>query len=149
MVWELTEWRPFETDSLQRDMDRFWDSFFEGHTVRHMAPDSEWLPSLDVTERKGDLLVEAELPGMDGKDIDVSVSDGILSIRGEKKHEKEEKEGGYHIVERRYGSFSRSVRLPKEVESDKIKASFKNGVLKVVLPKSQQVRNKGHKITVQ
>src|SRR5512147_2329611 len=98
MVWELTAWRPFEIDNLRRDMDRFWDSFFDGKTRRQMGSDSDWLPSLDVTETKSDLLVEAELPGMDGKDIEVSVSDGVLSIRGEKKHEEEEKEEGYHLV---------------------------------------------------
>jgi HSP20 family protein len=86
---------------------------------------------------------------MDPKDIEISLSEGVLTIRGEKKQEKEEKEEGYHLIERSYGSFTRSIRLPKDVQNDKINASFKNGVLKVVLPKSEEAKKKEIKIKVE
>jgi HSP20 family protein len=149
MTWELAPWKPFEFDRLRREMDRLWDSFFEGKPARRMREEGEWLPSLDVSETKGDLVVKAELPGMDPKEIEISLSEGVLRIKGEKKQEKEEKEEGYHLIERSFGSFTRSVRLPKDVQSDKINASFKNGVLKVVLPKSEEAKKKEIKIKVE
>jgi HSP20 family protein len=93
--------------------------------------------------------VKAEVPGLDPKDIDISLSDGLLTIKGEKKQEREEKEENYHLVERSYGAFTRSIQLPKEVQSDKISASYKNGVLKVTLPKSEEAKKKEVKIRVQ
>jgi HSP20 family protein len=93
--------------------------------------------------------VKAEVPGLEPKDIDISLSDGLLTIKGEKKQEREEKEENYHLVERSYGSFARSIRLPNEVQSDKIDASYKNGVLKIVLPKSEEAKKKEIKIKVQ
>ena len=148
MAWEVTRWKPFEFDRLKRDMDRLWDSFFEERPTRKVGGEGEWFPSLDIAETKGELVVRAELPGTDPKEIDISLSEGILTIKGEKKQEKEEKEEGYHLVERSYGSFTRSIRLPKDVQSDKINASFKNGVLKVVLPKSEEAKKKEIKIKV-
>ena len=149
MVWEMIPWRPFEFDKLRKEMDRLWDSFFEGRPTRRAREEVEWLPSLDVAETKSDLVVKVELPGMDPKDIDISLSDGVLTIKGEKKQEKEEKEEGYHLIERSYGSFTRSIQLPKDVQSDKISASFKNGILKVVLPKSEEAKKKEIKIKVE
>jgi len=147
MAWELTKWEPLrELDTMRNEMDRLWDSFFEG---RPKVRFGEWFPSLDVAETKNDIVVKVELPGMDQKDIDVSLSDGHLVIKGEKKHEKEEKEENYHFIERRYGSFTRSVQLPKEVKRDKISASYKNGILKVVLPKSEEAKKKEVKIQVE
>jgi HSP20 family protein len=86
---------------------------------------------------------------MDPKDIDISMNDGFLIIKGEKKHGREEKDENFHLVERSYGSFTRSVRLPIEVQSDKITASFKNGVLRVTLPKSEEAKKKEIKIKVE
>ena len=105
--------------------------------------------SLDVTETKNDIVVKVELPGMDQKDIDISLSDGHLIIKGEKKQEKEEKEENYHSIERSYGTFTRSVQLPKEVKRDKISASYMNGILKIVLPKSEEAKKKEVKIKVE
>ena len=150
MAWELTTWKPLrELDRVRSDMDRLWDAFFEGRPVRRFDEMKGWLPSLDVSETKNDIVVKAELPGMDPKDIDISLSDGSLVLKGEKKHEKEEKEENYHFVERSYGSFVRSVHLPAEVKHDKISASYKNGVLKVVLPKSEESKKKEIKIKVE
>ena len=146
MVWELTPWRPFEFDRIRKEMDRVWDSFLEGRPMRRAG---EWLPSIDVSETKSDLVIKAELPGMDSKDIDISLSNGFLTIKGEKNQEKEEKDENYHLIERSYGSFTRSVQLPREVQSDKITASFKNGVLRVTLPKSEEAKKKEIKIKVE
>jgi len=147
MAWELTTWKPLrELDKMRGEMDRLWDSFFEGKPHVRFG---EWFPILDVSETKNDLVVKVELPGMDQKDIDVSLSDGHLTIKGEKKKEKEEKEENYHFIERSYGTFTRSVQLPKEVKHDKISASYKNGILKVVLPKSEEAKKKEVKIKVE
>ncbi len=154
MARELMKWKPFreltpfvDFERMRREMDRIWNSFFEGGMVRG-EDGGEWLPSLDVAETKNEFVVKAEVPGLDPKDIDISLSDGLLTIKGEKKQEKEEKEENYHLVERSYGSFTRSIRLPKEIQSDKINASYKNGVLKVVLPKSEEAKQKEIKIKV-
>jgi HSP20 family protein len=150
MAWELTTWKPLrELDRVRSDMDRLWDAFFEGRSVRRFDEMKGWLPSIDVSETKNEIVVKAELPGMDPKDIDISLSDGSLVLKGEKKHEKEEKEENYHFIERSYGSFVRSVPLPAEVKHDKINASYKNGVLKVVLPKSEESKKKEIKIKVE
>jgi HSP20 family protein len=155
MAWELTTWKPFrevapfrDFERMRRNMDRLWDSFFE-RGVRGADEDGEWLPYLDVAETKDEIVVKAEVPGMDAKDIDISLSDGLLTIKGEKKQEREEKKENYHLVERSYGAFTRSIRLPKEVQSDKISASYKNGVLKVTLPKSEEAKKKEIKIKVE
>jgi HSP20 family protein len=156
MAGELTTWRPFrelapfrEFERMRREMDRLWDTFFEGGLRRRTEEGGEWLPSLDVAETKNELVVKAEVPGMNPKDIDISLSDGVLTIKGDKRQEKEEKEADYHLVERSYGSFIRSVQLPKEVQSDKISASYKDGILKISLPKSEEAKKKEVKIKVE
>ena len=148
MAWELTTWRPFrELEKMRTDMDRLWETFLEGRPkVRELGG---WVPSIDVSETKNDLVVKAELPGMDPKDIDISLNDGYLTLKGEKKQEREEKEENYHYIERSYGSFTRSVQLPKEVKRDKITASYKNGILKITLPKSEEAKKKEVKIKVE
>ncbi len=153
MAKELTIWRPLreltpfrEFERMRTDMDRLWDSFFEGMPLMSVG---EWFPSLDVAETKNDIVVKVELPGMDQKDIDISLSDGHLMIKGEKKREEGEKGENYRFIERSYGAFTRSIRLPKEVKRDEISASYKNGVLKVVLPKSEDAKKKEVKIKVE
>ena len=156
MAFELTTWKPLrevtplrDFEKMRREMDRLWDSFFEGGLRRRTEEAGEWLPSLDLAETKDGIIVKAEVAGMDPKDIDISLSDGMLTIKGEKKQEKEEKEADYHLVERSYGAFTRSVRLPSEVQSDKISASYKNGILKITLPKSEKAKKKEIKIKVE
>jgi HSP20 family protein len=155
MARELTVWKPlkelapFDFDQMRREMDRLWDSFFERGAKTRTEEAVEWYPSLDVAETKNDLIVKAEVPGMDPKNIDISLSNGILTIRGERKQEKEEKEEDYHLIERSYGTFIRSVRLPNEVQGDKISASYKNGVLKITLPKSEEAKKREIKIKVE
>ena len=156
MAWDLTTWKPLrelapfrDFERMRKEMDRFWDSFLEGTMRRRGEDGTEWFPSLDVSETKNELVVKAEIPGMDSKDIDISLSDGMLTIRGEKKQEKEEKEENYHFIERSYGTFSRSVSLPRDLKHDKISASYKDGVLRVVLPKSEEAKKKEIKIKVE
>jgi HSP20 family protein len=102
----------------------------------------------DVSESDKEIEVSAEVPGMEEKDIDVEVSAGILTIKGEKKHEEEKKEKNYYLSERRYGSFRRSFRLPDSVDEDNISATFEKGVLKVTLPKKPEAVSKAKKIEV-
>ena len=153
MAKEMVPWKPWEPfKELQRmrtDMDRLWESFFEGKPARRQEDMSGWVPSLDLAETKDSYVVKAEIPGMEAKDIDISLQNDLLTIRGEKKQEKEEKEENYHFVERTYGSFSRSIRLPQEIRGNKIKASYKDGVLKVTLPKSEEAKKKEMKIKVE
>ncbi len=139
---------PYRFEEMRRQMDRLWDSFFEGRPMKRVEEEAEWFPALDVAETKNQIIVKAEVPGMEPKDIDISLSGGMLTIKGEKKQEREEKEEDYHVIERSYGSFTRSVQLPKEVQSDKITASYKNGVLKITLPKSEEAKKKEIKIKV-
>jgi HSP20 family protein len=150
MVWEIAPFKPFrELETMRREMDRLWDSFFQRGPARRVEEGAEWLPSLDVSETKNDIVVKAEVPGMDAKEIDISLSGDTLTLKGEKKQEKEEKAENYHLIERSYGAFTRSIRLPVNVQSDKISASYKNGVLKITLPKSEEAKTKEIKIKVE
>lgn len=97
-----------------------------------------WWPPMNVAETKERFTITAELPGMEAKDVAVSFEGGVLTIRGEKKAEHEEKNGDYHHVERRYGTFARSLRLPNNIEPDKIKAKHKDGVLTLTIPKAKE-----------
>ncbi len=149
MVWEIAPWRPFrELDRIRREMDRLWDSFFERRPSR-VEEVSEWFPSLDVSETDTDYIVKVEVPGIDPKDMDISLTNNTLTIKGEKKQEKEEKDENYHLIERSYGSFTRSIRIPSQVQSDKINATYKNGVLKITLPKTEEAKKKEIKIQVE
>jgi HSP20 family protein len=105
-----------------------------------------WAPAVDMVDRKEEIVLRADLPGLEEKNIDVTVQDGSLTIRGERKQETEEKKEDYYYSERRYGLFARTLPLPAGVEADKVKATFKNGVLEVHLPKSKEA--KGKKIEV-
>lgn len=144
----MIPWRPWrEFDSLRREMDRLWDRFGTERPLEWVG--GEWTPSLDVSETKDKVVVKAEAPGIDPKEMEISMSGGVLTLKGEKKKEREEKEENYHLVERSYGSFSRSVRLPAEVQEDKVKASYKDGVLTITLPKTERAKDRAIKIEVE
>jgi len=106
-----------------------------------------WAPDIDVSETGTELVVRAEVPGVEAGDLDVEVAGRMLTLKGEKRHEREEKDESHHLVERSWGSFERSVELPCEVDASKAEATFKNGVLKVRLPKTEEARAK--KVEVQ
>ena len=125
--------------SLQREIDRLFDDFSRGFPTVSSFPaftTPPLTPSMDVTETDKEIEVTAELPGLEEKDVQINVADGVLTIKGEKKAEKEEKDKNYWMVERSYGSFARSLELPAGVDPDAIKASISKGVLKVSVPKS-------------
>jgi len=152
-------WRPLE--SLQREIDHLFEDFDRGpwrfpfsRAWAGLEPMWEagmsWgaAPAVDVVEKDKAYQITAELPGIDEKHVELTVSDGMLSIKGEKTEEKEEKQQGYYLSERQYGSFQRSFALPEDVEADKIDASFKNGVLTVTLPKKAEAVKPEKKIAV-
>jgi HSP20 family protein len=121
--------------SLKSEMDRFFDRLAE-LKWNELPALGDWAPSMDVSETKDSLVCKLEVPGMEQKDIQISLQENLLTIKGEKRQEKEEKEEHYHRVERSYGAFTRSLRLPVAVEASKVSASVKNGVLTVTLPKT-------------
>ena len=145
---ELVPWRPFgELGSFCGEMDRLRNRLFgERPLVRAFA--EEWLPSVDISETKDDFIVKAELPGLEAKDVNVSISGDLLIIKGEKKKEEEEKDEHHHYVERYSGSFQRVFQLPTAVKGDKIGAIFDKGVLKVTLPKVEEAKKKEIEIKV-
>jgi HSP20 family protein len=139
----------------ERDMERVFDDFW-GRRMRPWWPE-RWsmpaalefaAPAVDLFEEKDEIVVKAELPGMDKDNIEVNLTDHTLTIKGEKKKEEEVKEENYYRSERSYGSFVRTLELPAEVHSDKVKASFKNGVLEVRLPKTEAAKAKEIKVKV-
>jgi len=121
--------------SLQREIDRLFDDFTRGFPAFSTGGGNEMLPSVDVTETDKQIEITAELPGLEEKDVQVNFADNVLTIRGEKKAEKEEKDKTFRLVERSYGSFVRSLQLPDGVDANAIKASIDKGVLKVTVPK--------------
>lgn len=131
---------------LQSDINRLFDAFmspFEGEkSVSAISP------NLDIAELKDKFEIKAELPGIDEKDINLSLEDGTLTISGEKKIENEEKEKGYYLKECSYGSFCRSVRLPDNISEDKIAAKFNKGVLTIDMPKKETITSKARKIAI-
>ena len=129
----LTPWTGMA--NLKQEMDRMFDRMFEGKWDELPAV-GDWAPSMDISETKDSLVAKVEVPGMDQKDIQISLRENLLTIRGEKKQEKEDKDEQYHRVERSYGAFTRSVRLPVGVDASKVTATFKNGLLTVTMPKT-------------
>ncbi|MFP4475768.1 MAG: Hsp20/alpha crystallin family protein [Desulfatibacillaceae bacterium] len=130
-VTRNNRWWPARTSWI----DRFFDDL---PIARTFEDREEWIPAFDLSENEREFTVTAELPGLKAEDVDISLDKGLLTVRGEKKHEDEREEGGYHLVERRYGSFSRSFRLPVEVKDKEVKADYRDGVLKITLPKSEE-----------
>ena len=144
---DLIQWRPFrEVSRLRNEMDRLWDEYFGAGRRAFRLEEEAWLPAVDVSETGDKITVKAEIPGMEAKDIEISIVGDTLTIKGEKKAETEEKDENYHMVERTYGSFSRAMKLPAVVDAEKVEATYKNGVLTVVLPKMEEVKPKAIEI---
>ena len=133
---------------LRQQVNRVFDDFWGAPSLARGESWSGFAPQVDVTETDKDVKVCAEIPGVEAKDIDVSVEDGTLRIRGEKKYEREENEKGQYRMERSYGSFERAIPLPVEVDEAKAKAEFKNGVLRLTLPKRPGAQSRRKKIPV-
>ncbi|MBI1734236.1 MAG: Hsp20/alpha crystallin family protein [Candidatus Rokubacteria bacterium] len=136
----MRPWR--EMEDMQREMEDMFTPFFRG-LAWPWREERAWSPAIDMVERKDEIVVRVDLPGLEEKDIEVSVDDGRLTIRGERKETREEKDEGYeYYCERRAGAFFRGLPLPTGVDADKVKASFKNGVLEVHLPKAKESKPK-------
>jgi HSP20 family protein len=152
----VTPLRPFmDLTRWETDMDRMMEGFF-GRNRRPWGP-SLWsrrglheltTPMVDVYEEKDDVVVKAELPGMTKDDIEVDISDRYLTLKGEKKKEEKIEEEDYFACERTYGAFHRSVELPKDVQADKVKASFKDGILEIRLPKTEEAKTREIKVKI-
>jgi len=124
------------------EMDRMFENVLGGWLPTTLSGEGPWGPAVDVRETENEVIVEMEIPGLGPEDLNVSVTDGTLTIKGEKKLEREEKRGDFRLAERSYGSFSRTVALPKQVKADKAEAVQRQGVLKITLPKTEKSRAK-------
>ena len=147
-----TEERPAGPLTPFRDIDRWFDDFFArpfAFPRVRMTAMQEIIPDVDIYESDGDLILKAELPGMKKEDIEVTLSDGSITLSGEKKQEEEIKKKDYYKVERSYGSFRRTFSLPTDVKADKAKSTFKDGVLEVRIPKSEEAKSKEVKVKIE
>jgi HSP20 family protein len=129
-------------------MNRLFDNFFRGDIRDEDSTLMAWTPAVDISEHDDEYLVKVELPGVNKEDVKITLESNILTIRGEKKQEKETKNENYHRVERNYGSFQRSFTLPTVVKSDKIDAVYKDGVLSISLPKAEEAKPKQIEVKV-
>ena len=125
--------------SFRKEMDRLFNRFWDRDLIE-LPVDGEWMPALDLAETKDAMVCKLDVPGMEPKNIRIFIQDNVLTVRGEKKVEKEEKEETFHRNERQFGAFVRSLRLPIAVDGLKVNATFHNGVLTIVMPKSPEAR---------
>jgi HSP20 family protein len=145
---DLTPWR--EQDEFERfrnEMDRVFDRFLNFGFSRPSPTPKRWAPAVDISETPEDILVKVEIPGVEPKDIHVSVMGHLLEIQGERQRDFDETTEKLHRVEGNYGRFTRRVRLSADVESEKVRATYRNGILRLVLPKSKEQSSK--KIQIQ
>jgi len=145
--WGLDTWP--EVSTMQRVMNRMFDSLPAGGRLDDGSFGTFWSPAVDVEEREDAYVVEAELPGLTKDDVKISVEGNILTIQGEKKQEKTNKDRDYYRSERSYGSFMRTFTLPASVRTDKVEAGYKNGVLTVTVPKAEEAKPKSIEVKVQ
>lgn len=137
--------------SLQHEVDRVFDEFTRGFRIPELASENDlarFSPRLDVTETKDAIKIDVDIPGMEEKDIELTVADKVLSIKGERRTESEDETEGRHVIERSYGAFQRSIPLPFDLDEKKVDARYDHGVLKIVLPKPPEVAARTRKIPV-
>jgi HSP20 family protein len=147
----LTPWRGMwevRFPTLKDEMDKLFEDFF-GKTFFPSAGEGSWLPAVDIHETKKDVVVILDVPAIDPKEVSIAIVDDKLTIKGERKREEETKEETYYRTERVYGTFQRIIQLPVEVVGDKAKATYKDGVLKITVPKSQKAVPKEVKIAIE
>lgn len=148
----IVRWEPFrDLVSLQGRMNRLFDESFRGLGRGGTEEDwtqGAWSPAVDIYEKDGNIVLKAELPGIEPKDVDVRVENNILTLKGERRADQEVQQESYQRVERSYGAFTRSFTLPSVVDTDKIKAEFKDGVLRLTLPKKEEAKPKQISISV-
>jgi len=148
----IVRWEPFrDLVGLQERMNRMFDQSFRGLNRtgdEDWALVGSWAPAVDIYEHEGNIVLKAELPGVEANDVDVRIENNTLTLRGERKWDNEVKQESYHRVERAYGTFTRSFTLPSVVDQEKIKADFKDGVLRLMLPKREEAKPKQINIAV-
>ncbi len=139
----LVRWKPMrEMSWMPRDLNRAFNEFFGVPTMTSDLLERDWVPAVDIYEKDSEINVKAELPGLSKDDVSITIENNTLTINGEKKRENEVKEENYHRVERSYGSFQRSFSLPSTVDTGKVKATFKDGILMVSLAKREEAKPK-------
>jgi len=142
----LIRWQPFhEMESLRRQMDQLFDEFAG---MSRETRSTAWAPAIELKDENDHLVLRAEIPGVEGKDLDIQVAREAVSISGEHRYEKKTEEKGFYRSELRYGNFQRTIPLPVPVENDKVQAEFKNGILTLTLPKAEEVRRKVFKVNL-
>lgn len=147
----LVKWSPLkELEDMKRDMDRMFDELFAGRRPRWNKPEesSVIIPAAELFDRQNTLILRAELPGVSKEDIDLTITKETISIKGELKRDEEVKSEDYFIAERLYGNFARTVQLPFEIDEEKVDASFKEGILEVVMQKKEDAKPKETRIEV-
>ncbi|MFQ6038920.1 MAG: Hsp20/alpha crystallin family protein [Candidatus Aminicenantales bacterium] len=143
----IIRWDPFrDLITLREKMNQLFEEAFSTRGEERDLVSTTWTPSVDIYETEQDLVLTAELPGIDEKDIEIKIEDHTLSIKGERKFEKETKEENYHRIERSYGSFYRSFTIPQYVDQEKIQAEHENGVLRITMPKRPELKAKKIKV---
>lgn len=150
----IVKWNPVrELETIRRDMERLFEEFFEPSPRRRWR----WLsraegetisPSIDVYDNKNEIVVKAELPGVEKENIDLTISENSLTIKAESKKDEEVKDENYYSREIHYGTYSRTITLPAEIDSSKAKATLKNGILEIVLPKKEEAKPKEIKVEI-
>lgn len=146
----LIKWNPFnELEDISNRLNQiFGRPAVQPETGQQMLKVADWAPSVDISETDKAYLIKAEIPGVKKEDVKVTIDDGMITIQGERKMEKEEKDKKFHRIERSYGSFVRSFRLPDGVDESKAKAEFKDGMINVTLPKSEKAKTKAVEVAV-
>src|SRR5215475_14428163 len=145
----ISRWDPFrDLNALQDRMNRLFDDAGRGwRSDSEPAATTSWSPAVDIFETEGEIVVKAELPGMERKDITLNLEKNVLTLKGERRFEKETKDENYHRIERSYGAFSRAFAIPATVDEEHISAEYKDGVLKIALPKKEQAKPKQIRIS--
>ena len=137
----LVRWNPMrEMVSLRDEMNRLFEQAFDDGPLTQWQPSANWGLAVDVVENNDAFIVKASVPGMDPDDLDITISDNVLIIKGEYKSDETISEEKYHVRERRYGSFGRSISLPMSVNADEVEASYESGVLTLTVPKAEEVK---------
>ncbi len=145
----LIRWEPArEIGTIQNEMNRLFNTLFDGPTVANGGALRRWIPAMDLVETEGDYVLKADLPGLSESDVKIEVEDSVLTISGERKADHEERKDGYYRIERSSGSFRRSLTLPEGVDPAAVNATFDRGVLEVHVPKPEQRKPRKVEITV-
>lgn len=143
----IIRWDPFrDMVTLREKMNRLFEDVFTGQSEGKELAASSWAPAVDIFETENDLVMTAEVPGIDEKDIEIKIEDNTLILKGARKFEKETKEENYHRIERSYGSFYRAFTLPNSIDPERIQAEHENGVLKITMPKRTELKPRKVKI---